>query len=180
MPEYISLLRGINVGGKTLKMDKLRSIYESLNLRDIKTYIQSGNVLFNARIKNVEKIKKEIEIRINKEASLAVTVIIRTPIELKKILSSNPFVNSGIKEIDRMYVTFLENEPTKELLKELKPARETKDEFKVIGKEIFLFCPGGYGRTILSNDFFEKKLRMNATTRNWRTVNKLYDLSKSS
>ncbi len=180
MLEFISLVRGINVGGKTLKMDKLKSIYESLNLKDVKTYIQSGNVLFNSKNKNIEKIRNELESQIKNQTDLSVTIIIRTQKELKKILESNPFVNSGNEDIEHLYVTLLENESPKSSLKNLVPAKETKDAFKVAGKEIFLYCPDGYGRTVLSNDFFEKKLKMRATTRNWRTLNKLFDLSISS
>ena len=178
MLKYISLIRGINVGGKTLKMDRLKSIYESLSLHDIKTYIQSGNVLFNSDIKNIYKIKTQLEDEINKQTNLSVSVIMRTQKDLKKILNGNPFINSGNENTERMYVTFLENEPLKSSLKDLIPPKETHDEFKVIGKEIYLYCQEGYGRTVLSIDFFEKKLKMKATARNWRTVNKLYELSQ--
>lgn len=180
MTEYISLIRGINVGGKSLKMDVLRSIYESLKLEDIKTYIQSGNVLFKTNTKNIKKIGDKIVNSIEKQSGLSVSVIIRNNKEIKNILENNPFIKSGNNETERMYVTFLEGIPDKNKLKDLIPAKKTKDEFKIIGKEIYLYCPEGYGRTILSNDFFEKKLKLKATSRNWRTLNKLYEMSISS
>jgi uncharacterized protein (DUF1697 family) len=177
MREFISILRGINVGGKVLKMDKLRYIYESLQFQDIKTYIQSGNVLFNFKVKEIEKIKIKIEKKIMTETGLDVAVILRNQKELKRIIDNNLFIKEGIKETERMYVTFLEDNPSKELIKTLISPKPTKDEFRILGKEIYLFCPGGYGETVLSNSFFEKKLKMRATTRNWRTTNKLYELS---
>ncbi len=180
MLEYISLIRGINVGGKSLKMELLRSIYESLKLEDVKTYIQSGNVLFNSNTKNIEKIKNEIVKSIEKQSGLSVSVIIRKNKEIKNIIENNPFIKSGNNETERMYVTFLESVPDKNKMKGLIPSKKTKDEFKIIGKEIYLYCPEGYGKTVLSNDFFEKKLKLKATSRNWRTLNKLYEMSISS
>lgn len=179
MRKYISLIRGINVGGKTLKMDKLRSIYQSLKFSDIKTYIQSGNVLFNSRSNDVEKIEDDIVKKILSETGLTVSVIIRKSDELGAIIAKNPFIKRDIKETKRLYITFLEKEPSKESIKNIILPKPTKDEFILLGKEIYLFCPAGYGETILSNTFFEKKLKMGATTRNWNTTNKLYELSLS-
>jgi uncharacterized protein (DUF1697 family) len=177
MREFISLARGINVGGKTLKMEKLRNIYESLKLHDIITYIQSGNVLFNSEQQEPVKIKQLIERKIKLVTGLDIIIILRIQRELEKIVKNNPFIKYGIKETEKMYVTFLEDAPSKDLITALIPPKPTKDEFKILGKEIYLYCPGGYGETVLSNNFFEKKLKIGATTRNWRTINKLYDLS---
>lgn len=177
MRKYISLLRGINVGGKTLKMDMLRGIYESLNLQDIKSYIQSGNILFNTKEKNIGKLRTKLEKEIKSQTGLIVSIIFRNRKELKDILDTNPFMKTHDSETAKMYVTLLEKEPSKELVKNLIPSKRTEDEFKKLNREIYLFCGNGYGRTVLTNDFFEKKLKLKATTRNWRTLNKLYELS---
>lgn len=177
MHEYISLLRGINVGGKTLKMDRLASLYESLGLRDVTTYIQSGNVLFNTAHADMGGLKATIENQIRDQFGLSVTVIIKDRRELAEIIERNPFVQMGRAEVDKMHVTFLEGKPEEAWLERLPLDAGMGDEFRVIGTEVYLLCPGGYGRTVLSNSFFEKNLQVRATTRNWRTVNKLYQIA---
>jgi uncharacterized protein (DUF1697 family) len=173
MREYISLLRGINVGGKTLKMDGLLKVYEGLGMRDVKSYIQSGNVLFNAQNDEAESVKEELQTRILSRFGLEVTVIVRNRRELRRIIERNPFIGSGGGELDRMYVTFMEVSPKGEPPHDLPSGADTKDDFRMIGTEIYLYCPGGYGKTIFSNSFFEKKLGVRATTRNWKTVTEL-------
>jgi uncharacterized protein (DUF1697 family) len=173
MREYVSLLRGINVGGKTLRMDGLLKVYESLGLRDVKSYIQSGNVLFNEKNVDVESVKEELQNRIRSRFGLDVTVIIRKRGELQGIIERNPFIASGGGEPKRMYVTFMEESPKGEPPQSLRSDTNAKDDFRMIGTEIYLYCPGGYGKTVFSNSFFEKKLGVRATTRNWNTVTEL-------
>lgn len=173
MRDYISLLRGINVGGKTLKMDGLLKVYESLGLRDVKSYIQSGNVLFNAKDDDAESVKEELQKRIRSRFGLEVTVIIRNRRELQSIFERNPFIGSGGGKLDRMYVTFMEESPEREPPRDLRSDADTNDDFRIVGTEIYLYCPGGYGKTVFSNSFFEKKLGVRATTRNWKTVTEL-------
>jgi len=165
------------VGGKTVKMASLRALYESLGLQDVESYIQSGNVLFNAEEKNVDKLRMRIEGEIQKKFGLTVSVIMRKPEEIRKILDSNPFLKKYPDETKKMYVTLLERKPSEELIVNLAPSKTTEDKFKILNREVYIFCLNGYGRTVLTNDFFEKKLKLKATTRNWRTLNKLYDLS---
>jgi uncharacterized protein (DUF1697 family) len=171
--EYVSLLRGINVGGKTLKMDGLLKVYESLGLRDVKSYIQSGNVLFNAKDDDAGNVKEELQNRIRSRSGLEVTVIMRNRREIRRIIERNPFIGSGGGKLDRMYVTFLDEDPKGGLPHDLRPVADTNDDFRVIGTEIYLYCPGGYGKTVFSNSYFEKKLGVRATTRNWKTVTEL-------
>jgi uncharacterized protein (DUF1697 family) len=177
MHEYISLLRGINVGGKTLKMANLVDIYESLDLRDVRTYIQSGNVLFNTTAMERNKIKGELELQIRDRFGLSVTAFIFRRNEFQEIIERNPLAGTGGRELGRLHVTFLEKKPEEELVERLPPDKNTADEYRVIGTEVYLYCPGGYGKTPLSNSFFEKNLAVRATTRNWRTVNRLYQIS---
>ena len=180
MHEYVSLLRGINVGGKTLKMDSLLKVYESLGLRDVKSYIQSGNVLFNTTYTDTRSMKEELQNRIRSRYGLEVTIIIRNRRELEKIIEKNPFTESGNRELNRMHVTFLEEGAKAKLPKSLRPDIDTNDEFRVIGTEIYLYCPEGYGKTVFSNSFFEKKLGVRATTRNWKTVTELHRIANEN
>ena len=175
MHTYISILRGINVSGqKKIIMADLVKLYEDLGFTDVKTYIQSGNVVFNSTKKvSNSLLVKQIETKINEIYGFQVPVIIRTVDELSKIIASNPFKN---ETSENLYITFLSNLPNSNHLENLTELNYLLDEFIVIEKEIYLNV-SSYGTTKLSNSFFENKLKVTATTRNWNTVNKLLAIS---
>ena len=175
MHTYISILRGINVSGqKKIIMTDLVKLYEDLGFTDVKTYIQSGNVVFNSTKKvSNSMLVKQIETKINEIYGFLVPVIIRTVDDLSKIIASNPFKN---ETSENLYITFLSNLPNSNHLENLTELNYLLDEFIVIEKEIYLNV-SSYGTTKLSNSFFENKLKVTATTRNWNTVNKLLAIS---
>lgn len=175
------MLRGINVTGHNIiKMAELKALYESLRLSDVTTYIQSGNVVFTSKKENSSAVRTEIVKSIEKKFGFMVTVIIRQPNELAAVIKGNPFIGRRSIDESRLHVTFLEVKPTPALVKALGPlTAKSKDEYHVIGSEIYLHCPTGYGKTLLSNTFFEKHLKVAATTRNWNTVNTLYSMAKN-
>ena len=175
MHTYISILRGINVSGqKKIIMTDLVKLYEDLGFTDVKTYIQSGNVVFNSTKKvSNSLLVKQIETKINEIYGFQVPVIIRTVDDLSKIIASNPFKN---ETSENLYITFLSNLPNSNHLENLTELNYLLDEFIVIEKEIYLNV-SSYGTTKLSNSFFENKLKVTATTRNWNTVNKLLAIS---
>ena len=175
MHTYISILRGINVSGqKKIIMADLVKLYEDLGFTDVKTYIQSGNVVFNSTKKvSNSLLVKQIEIKINEIYGFQVPVIIRTVDDLSKIIASIPFKN---ETSENLYITFLSNLPNSNHLENLTELNYLLDEFIVIEKEIYLNV-SSYGTTKLSNSFFENKLKVTATTRNWNTVNKLLAIS---
>ena len=175
MHTYISILRGINVSGqKKIIMADLVKLYEDLGFTDVKTYIQSGNVVFKSAKKvNNTLLVKQIESKIMEIYGFQVPVIIRTVDDFTRIIASNPFI-SEIQE--NLYITFLSNLPNQNQLELLNELNFLPDEFKVVDKEIFLNI-SSYGTTKLSNSFFENKLKVTATTRNWNTVNKLLAIS---
>lgn len=175
MEKYISMLRGINVSGqKKIKMDNLRALYESLHFNNVKTYIQSGNVIFTCSFSNVIELKNTIEKKIMETFGFPVTVLIRSNDEMKIVLENNPF--SGKKDITKLYVTFLSETPSETVVNSIDQLVSGPEEVLVHGREVYLFCPNGYGKSKLSNSSLEKKLLVTATTRNWKTVNKLYEL----
>jgi len=179
MQTFISILRGINVSGqKKILMTELKALYESLKLKDVTTYIQSGNVLFKSE-KNLSDLElaAKIEKAIYKKYDFEVPVIIRNKDEIKKIISVNPFLKEENSEAKRLYITFLSQAPAKENIESIQGFDFSPDKFSIIGKEVYLYISNGYGETKLSNNFFEKKLKVNATTRNWNTVQKLLELS---
>ena len=174
MPTYISILRGINVSGqKKILMSDLKALYESLGFKNVVTYIQSGNVIFQFKKETDAKLSQMIEAAISKKYQFDVPVIIRSLEEVEKIIAWNPFLNKKNTVIERLHVTFLAEIPSKEKFS------FPPDEFIIAGKEVFLHTPNGYGNTKLSNNFFENKLKVKATTRNWKTVNKLEELAKN-
>jgi uncharacterized protein (DUF1697 family) len=178
METYISMLRGINIlGRKPVGMVRLAAVYEEMKCRNVRTYIQSGNVVFDSAVRDEEKLARSLERGIAETFGFPVSVLIRTAPELAKVLKGNPFL--ARKNIDRskLHVTFLVGAPTKDQVRDAGGIDSGKDEFVVFGREVFLFCPGGYGKTKLSNGFFEKKFAAPATTRNWNTVNKLYEMA---
>ena len=179
MTTYISILRGINVGGqKKIRMEDLKALYEWLGFRDVTNYIQSGNVIFTTSLNiKIPALSEKIERAIEKKYHFLVPVIIRTADEMYQILSSNPFLNEKGINREKLHVTFLEELPQSTNVIVIKEGDFSPDMFRIIGKEVYLYCPGGYGNTKLSNTFFEKKLHMKATTRNWKTVGKLAELT---
>jgi uncharacterized protein (DUF1697 family) len=175
MQTYISMLRGINVGGqKQVRMADLKSLYESLGLGNVQTYVQSGNVVFDNKEQDAEKLRKFIEAQIKATFSFSVPVTIRTADDFKRVIESHPFAN---EDPIRVLVTFLYEHPEKSRWDKLSLYKDKVDQFTLGEQEIFLFCPGGYGKTKLSNTFFEKKLGVVATTRNWKSVNTLYEMA---
>jgi uncharacterized protein (DUF1697 family) len=177
MATYVSMLRGINVGGrKRIEMVDLKELYESLDLQKVKTYIQSGNVVFQFKGSTSLELTKIIESEIKEVFGIDLIVFIRAKNEFEKIIQNNPLKN---EDINKLYITFLSEYPSEIPFIEIEKIKDNSEKFSINTKEIYLFCPNGYGRTKLSNNFFEKKLKVFATTRNWKTVNKLFDLAKS-
>jgi uncharacterized protein (DUF1697 family) len=176
MGTYISMLRGINVGRqKAIKMDALSKMYESLGFKDVRTYIQSGNVIFQCKNTKTLELTKKIEEEIKKSFGFEIIVLIRTEKKLQETIKNNPF---NKKNHDRIYVTFLSGIIDKIPIDEINKAKSASEEFLFLGSEVYLYCPDGYGRTKLSNNFFEKKLNLPATTRNWKTVNMMLKIAQ--
>lgn len=181
MKTYISILRGINVGGsKPIKMESLRTVYEGLGFKNVKTYIQSGNIVFQYKSIKPNTLKELIKKAILNEFKFDVPVLIIEADELISVLNSNPFLNKRKEDIKSLHVTFLSEEPTSINSKSISSEQFKPDEFIISKKLIYVFCPNGYGNTKINNNFFESKLKVNATTRNWKTVMELAKLSDST
>ena len=178
MKTYVSLLRGINVSAqKRIKMEELRSLYTALGFQNIQTYIQSGNVVFQSQNPDAAELSRKIEAGILEHFGYSVSVLILLKSDLRRILDHNPFLKGRNEDISKLCVTFLFQTPAPSALDEISEVKDKHDEFQVSGQEIYLFCPQGFARTKLSNNFFERKLKVSATTRNWKTVNKLYEMT---
>jgi uncharacterized protein (DUF1697 family) len=173
---YAALLRGVNVGGRgKVSMQDLRALFESAGLSEVASYVQSGNVVFTSSKADTAKLAHTIEQKISTEIGMDVTVLIRSAEELRKIQKSNPLIGRT-DDPTKLHVTFLESKPDKGTVAKL-PQASDADELTVVGREIYLYCPGGYGNSKLNNTFIEKRLAIRATTRNWRTVAKLVEMT---
>ena len=181
MPTFISLLRGINVSGqRKIRMADLKVAYEAVGLTNVNTYVQSGNVVFDCKMRSASKIAGLLEQQIESCFGYDVTVMVRTPSDFKRIIEDNPFSAQARKDPAKVHVTFLASRPSGAMVERVEDADTGGDEFSVGRQEILLYCPNGYGKTKLNNTFFERKLKMPATTRNWKTVKALYEMAIGS
>jgi uncharacterized protein (DUF1697 family) len=178
MQTYIAMLRGINVGGHhRVKMDQLRESFEALGFTQVQTYIQSGNVIFLAPSKSPADLCKRIAARLLQDFGFPVPVTCRTPEQLRKAIQDNPLLKKPACDPSKLHVTFLSQAPSKAALKEVEAWSTEPDVFSCSGAEVYLYCPNGYHATKLSNNALEKALSAGATTRNWKTVNGLYEMA---
>jgi uncharacterized protein (DUF1697 family) len=172
MQIHIAILRGINVSGKNMiKMPELKTLFESLGFKNVKTYIQSGNVIFEAEAKKPNEIVSE-------KFSLKVPVLVKAKSEVEEVLQNNPFLQTDV-DVSKLHVTFLSVEPQQLNIDKINKDQYLPDEFVLHHTAIYLYCPNGYGNTKLNNSFFESKLKVMATTRNWKTVNELVRIANS-
>ena len=174
MKVYVALLRGVNVAGHArISMEELRTGFESLGFERVRTFIQSGSVVFEHRTAIVTGLVERLEKGIKARFGLDVRVIVRTREEMSRVIENIPF---RADEHDKAHVTFLSAEPEDIPTREIEAVKDRTEKFLVSGPEVYIYCPNGYGKSKLSNSFFERKLKVSATTRNWRTVNVLYKM----
>ncbi len=176
--KYLAILRGINVSGqKKIKMVDLKILFESFDLQNIETYIQTGNVIFESTSIEIPELQHKIESAITQRFGFEVPVQIRTQEEIKTIVDRCPF-NLVDPEIDgtRVLVTFLNAIPSSKDATIVQEYVLPPEQLILIEREVYLHCPNGYGRSKLSNTFLEKKFGVLATTRNWKSVTKLNEL----
>lgn len=176
---YISLLRGINVSGqKSIKMSELSKTYGELGFANIKTYLQSGNVIFEAEDQAISDLEEQIYRQINLSFGYDVPVIALTVDILTHIVKNNPFLNNAQKDQSFLHVTFLSSTPQPEYFSEVEKRKQGDEEIYIRKNIIYLYCPHGYGKTKLTNNLIESKMKTTATTRNWRTVTELLKISQ--
>jgi len=175
MQTIISLLRGVNMAGHNkIKMTGLSSLFKEIGFKDAETYIQSGNIVFNdpASLSDAELTVK-IEEAIRKEFKYNIPVINRTPEELRDILSLNPFAEEENFDPEKLAVIFLYEKPSESQIEKVKGINYPPDKFLIAGKEIYIYCPNGFGRSKIYTGFFENKMKVTGTGRNWNTINAL-------
>ena len=159
-------------------MEALQRSLRELGFEDVQTYIQSGNVVLKAATTDTTRLASKIEKKLLGAFGFPVPVIVRTPAEFQKVIQNNLFLKDAAIDTSKLSVTFLSGSPERTVLKSLDRIVAGADRFNCGGKEIYLHCPNGYGETKLSNSALEKALSVQATTRNWKTVIKLYEMTR--
>ncbi len=171
MPVLLSMLRGVNVGSHNrIKMDALRSLYESLKLENPQTYVQSGNVIFRTKEKNGPQLAKKIQDGIEKKFGCRPEVILRTADELRKTIAATPFAKERDLHPGKILVTFLSKEPLPEVAIRLADFKSYKEELHLKGRELYIYFPDGAGKSKLPWSQVERLLKVTGTARNWNSV----------
>ena len=176
----VALLRGINVGGKNrLPMEALAAMFREAGCNEVRTYIQSGNVVFRADPTLAEDIPSLISASILSQFGYRVPVVTRTTREFQELVQANPFAEAGV-EANKLHVLFLADLPDRAHVDALDPNRSPGDEFAVLGREVYLHCPNGVARSKLTNSYFDSSLLTTSTARNWRTVRRLLEMANEA
>jgi len=178
MKTYFVLLRGVNVSGKNIiKMAILKDVLIDNNFQNVTTYIQSGNIVLTSDL-NKKEVSNKIQQLIYDHFQLQIAVFCLDLKEMESALKNNPFTNDI--EPNKLFFTFLKEEPAVDLLADLEKIDFANDQFKVIDKVLYFYLPLGMSNSKLNNNFFEKKLKVTATGRNLNTIHKLIDLAKNN
>jgi uncharacterized protein (DUF1697 family) len=178
LQKYIALLRGINVSGqKKVKMADLVQHCLAIDFQEVSTYIQSGNICFQHTNYNQQALSILLQDKIKQEYGFDVPVIVLSQEEFVQAFSQLPFNHIDIeKEGNQVLLSFLNAMPDEEDVNHLLTYVNAPEKLVVKQKRIYLHCPNGYGKSKLSNNFIESKLKVIATTRNFKTINKLISL----
>jgi uncharacterized protein (DUF1697 family) len=180
MPVFVSLLRGINVGGnKLIKMDRLKALYERLGFENAKTLLNSGNVVFATDEKSRKTLAAKIEDAIEQEIGFRPTVVIRNATELQKVVERNPFPKMAKADPGHLVWMALAAKPDAAAKSRLTAAYSGPEEIEIAGEDAYITYPNGIGRSKLTNALLEKHIGVAGTARNWNTVTKLLELTRS-
>lgn len=177
---YVALIRGINVANTQISMERLRKLCAACGFEDVQTYIQSGNVVFSSG-ESAAACGDRLAARLQRELGKPIGVLIRSARELADVVGKNPFLKEkDVKEKDvetaRLHVAFLAEKPKADRMKALSAADWGRDRFRYTGKDLYLHCPDGFGRSKLATTF-ERMLGVGGTVRNWNTVSKLLEMA---
>jgi|HubBroStandDraft_6_1064221.scaffolds.fasta_scaffold125536_2 uncharacterized protein (DUF1697 family) len=179
MPVIVAMLRGVNVGGHNqIKMEALRALCDSLGLRDAQTYVQSGNVVFRCKDRNLAALAKRIEDAIEQSVGFRPAVIVRTTAELKAAIAKNPFARRRGIDPRKLLVTFLVDDPSPEGRDKVLKIKADPEELFIDGREVYIYFHNGMARPKLSWSTIGKMLGTSGTGRNWNSVVKLLEIAE--
>ena len=159
-------------------MDQLKKMIESLGFENVQTYIQSGNIIYQTKKTDSLKLSVQIKKALQKDFGFDAPVYTMTSETLEVVIKNNPFQKDKNKDVAFFHVTFLDKLPDKEKISLLQLVDTKNDVFEIVDHALYLYCPDGYGKTKLTNTFVESKLKVGATTPNWKTTNELLNSAK--
>lgn len=178
MPVAVSILRGVNLGGhKVVKMEELRRLYESLGYRNVESYIQSGNVVFELKANEVKGAARRIERAIEKKFGFSAAVVLRTAAELRQTLAASPFAGRENIEPAKLLICFLASAAAEGCAAKLAALKVEGEEIHHVGRELFVYFPQGQGKSKLRIDMLDKAAGCLCTGRNLNTVQKLLEMA---
>ena len=179
MPVVIALLRAVNVGSHNLiKMDALRTLCASLKLKDVQTYVQSGNVVFRTREEDLQRLAARIEKAIERSFGFRPDVVLRTKSEISEVIGRNPFSTRGDIGPAKLLVMFLAGDPGEDARQRVLQIKTDPEELHLHGRQLYIYFPDGMGRSKLQVGAIEKALKTPGTCRNWNTVNRLFEMAE--
>ena len=178
MGAHLALLRGINLGSRRLPMKDLAAMLEDAGCADVRTYIQSGNVVYRAEPALARRVPGIVEKAIAARFGFECPVVTRTAAEVDGVVKANPFPEAAA-EPKTLHVGFLRDRPTKSKVAALDPDRSPPDAFVVRGSEIYVHYPKGSARSKLTPQYFDPRLETTSTFRNWRTVLTLQEMLRA-
>jgi uncharacterized protein (DUF1697 family) len=179
MSVVISLLRGVNLGSHNkVKMDALRGLYLSLGMQNVQTHVQSGNVVFRTKERELARLARLIEDRIEKKFGFRTDVILRTPSELRGVIARNPFGRRRDIDPSKLLVSFLATDPSAEALEKVSNLDTQPDELYVDGREFYIYFVSSMARPKISWIAIAKMLKTPGTGRNRNTVRKLLGMAE--
>jgi uncharacterized protein (DUF1697 family) len=167
-------------GQKLIKMDALRKSFENLGFQNVRTHVQTGNVVFESEETDLIKMEENITLKIKHDFGYIVPVMAMTAEKLKQIIDSNPFLKETEKDQNYFHISFLSSIPENYDPGLFTDKKLFGEEIAFTSKAVYLYCPNGYGRTKLTNNFLETKLKVGATTRNWKTANVLLKMAEKT
>lgn len=179
MKNYIALLRGINVSGqKKIQMVDLRKMLEKLSFKGVSTYIQSGNIVFSSNEIEPYVLEKRLKTAIQDTFGYEVPVLVRSKNDFEHILNQNPYTDLEMLESKQVYFVLLKTVPNSKLIQEFQKLTFENEDFFITEDCVYLYCQSGYGKAKLNNNLIEKKLKVEATTRNYKTMAKLLEMAE--
>ena len=179
MPVIVAMLRGVNLGAHNrIKMDALRDLCGSLDLLDVQTYVQSGNIVFRTKERNLSALAKKIRSGIEKKFGFNPEIILRSTSDLRNVIAKNPFAEMKDIEPGKLLVDFLSSEPSTDACKSVRAIKTDPETLHIDGREMYIYFPNGAGRSKLSWPALEKILKTPGTARNWNSVTKLLAMAE--
>ena len=180
MTAIVSLLRGVNVGGHNkIRMEALRELYQSLGLHNPRTHIQSGNVIFGSKERNLKALANRISKALEDDLGIKAEVVLRSAAEIEDVIVRNPFRGRSDVEPNRLHVFFLNQDPPAEATRNIRELNGGPEELHLVGRELYVFFPTGVSGSKLPPAAIDRAVKVPGTARNWNTVNKLLELTRA-